>query len=136
VNSDANSSVVRTLVPNANNFARILVYNGRFNGPFSEQLSFKAPEGVPSTITGMEAIPMGSSAFYLIWKKPEQANGVLNGYKIYYQTVKGTKVGPLMERKPHVTDGKQTRAKLANLEPGTRYRIHVAATTGAGEGKP
>lgn len=88
----------------------------------------------PGPIHGLEAIPMGSSALYLVWKKPEQENGVLTGYKIYYQTVKGTSVGPLMEREPHVSDPKVTRAKLAGLEPGTKYRLHVKATTNAGEG--
>lgn len=78
---------------------------------------------------------MGSSALYLVWKKPEQPNGILTGYKIYYQTVKGTMVGPLLEREPHITDPKQTRAKLAGLEEGTKYRIHIKATTSAGEGE-
>lgn len=78
---------------------------------------------------------MGSSALYLVWKKPEQPNGILTGYKIYYQTVKGTKVGDLDEREPHITDPKQTSAKLAGLEPGTKYRIHIKATTNAGEGE-
>lgn len=135
VKNDATRSLIRTFVPHSKNYARVLVYNGRYNGPPSDLLFFETPEGVPSTITGLEAVPMGSSAFYLIWKKPEQPNGILTGYKIYYQTVKGTKVGPLMERKPHISDPKQTRAKLANLEPATRYRIHVRATTRAGEGE-
>lgn len=40
-----------------------------------------------------------------------------------------------MERKPQISDAKQISAKLANLEPGTRYRIHVRALTRAGEGE-
>lgn len=90
---------------------------------------------VPGTIQSLEAFAMGSSALYLVWKKPEQENGVLTGYKIYYQTVKGTKVGPLMDRKPDISDPNTTRTKLAGLEPGTKYRIHVKAVTSAGEGE-
>lgn len=55
--------------------------------------------------------------------------------QIYYQTVKGTNVGPLIERKPQISDPKQLRVKLAGLEPATKYRIHIKATTAAGEGE-
>ena len=56
------------------------------------------------------------------------------GYRIYYQEVQGTRVGPRQERKPPIMDPATTRAKLAGLEPGTKYRITVKATTEAGEG--
>ena len=77
---------------------------------------------------------MGSSAFYLIWKQVEEPNGVLRGYKIYYEKVEGTRLGPLIEREPPIKDPNQTRAKLAGLEPNTKYRLHIRATTIAGEG--
>jgi len=82
-----------------------------------------------------EAFPLGSSALYLVWKRPEQPNGILTGYKIYYQTVLGTKVGPILEREPHISDPNQTRGKLAGLEPGTKYRLQIKATTSVGEGE-
>lgn len=58
-----------------------------------------------------------------------------NMFQIYYQTVKGTKVGPLLAREPHINDAEQLRVKLAGLEPATKYRIHIKATTAAGEGE-
>lgn len=90
---------------------------------------------VPEAVQSLEAVPLGSSAFYLLWKPPLETNGVLTGYKIYYQTVTGTELGPLQERRPQITDPTQTRAKLAGLEPGTKYRIHINATTRAGQGE-
>lgn len=122
-------------IPNSKNFARVLVFNSRYNGPPSETISFDTPEGVPGTVMSLDAVPLGSSALLLIWKPPEQTNGILTGYKIYYQTVKGTKVGPLLERQPSITDPKTLRVKLAGLEPATKYRIHIKATTAAGEGE-
>ncbi|XP_026272122.1 neuroglian isoform X2 [Frankliniella occidentalis] len=135
VKGDIHRVVVNKFVPHSKNYARVLVFNGRYNGPPSDTLSFDTPEGVPGTVQSFEALPMGSSALYLIWKKPEQENGILTGYKIYYQMVKGTKVGTLIEREPHILDPKATRAKLAGLEPNTKYRIHIKATTRAGEGE-
>ena len=78
---------------------------------------------------------MGSSAFFLIWKKPLEPNGILTGYKIQYQTVQNLTMGPLLDRTPHIDDPRVTRAKLATLKPSTKYRIHVRALTAAGEGE-
>ena len=81
-----------------------------------------------------EAVPLGSSAFYLIWKKPEEPNGELTGYKIYFEKVEGTQLGPQMEKEPPISDPSVTKAKLAGLEPNTKYRLHIKATTKEGEG--
>lgn len=37
---------------------------------------------VPGTVQSLEAVPLGSSALLLMWKKPELTNGVLTGYKV------------------------------------------------------
>lgn len=92
------------------------------------------PEGVPGTLLSLEAYPMGSSALFLVWSPPTEPNGILTGYRIYYQVVNGTKVGPLLERKPHVMEPQATSAKLAALAPETIYRVHIRATTKIGEG--
>lgn len=134
VKSDATTALVDKFVPATKNFAQVLAYNGAYRGPSSEIISFVTPEGVPGTVQSLEAIPLGSAAFYLIWTKPEQPNGVLMGYKVKYQSVKGTKVGPLLERSPSIDDPTKTTAKLAGLEPSTRYRIHIQGYTKAGDG--
>ncbi|KAF4518843.1 hypothetical protein B566_EDAN006694 [Ephemera danica] len=131
--SDTNRALINKFVPHSKNYARILAYNGHYNGPPSDTIFFTTPEGIPGSVQYFQAIPMGSSALFLVWQPPEHPNGVLTGYRIYYQTMKGTKVGPLLERDP-ITDPKQTRAKLAGLQPGTKYRVHIKATTRAGEG--
>lgn len=134
-NNDVNRALVPKFVPFAKNYARVLVYNGRYNGPPSNTLSFETPEGVPGTVQGLEAYQFSTSALFLKWKRPEQLNGILTGYKIYYQEVKGTALGQLLEREPHITDPRQTQAKLAGLKPNTKYRVTVRATTRAGEGE-
>lgn len=78
---------------------------------------------------------MGSSALFLMWTKPAEPNGILTGYRIYYESVTGTRLGPLLERKPHVTDPEAISAKLGDLAPDTKYRIHIRATTKVGEGE-
>lgn len=85
---------------------------------------------------GLEAYPVGSTAMMLKWSKPIEINGILTGYKIYFQTVNGSKIEPAMERHPAIRDPEATSTKLAGLNPQTKYRITIRATTKAGEGEP
>lgn len=135
VTGDSNRALVTKFTPNAVNFVRILAYNTRYNGPASDVLSFTTPEGVPSTVQSLDAYALGSSAFHLVWKKPAHPNGELTGYKIYYEEVRGTELGTKMEREPHIHDPEVLSNKLAGLKSNTKYRIHVTATTRAGEGE-
>ncbi|CAG0901644.1 unnamed protein product, partial [Darwinula stevensoni] len=134
IDGNATMAAPDKFIPYSRNFARILVFNGAYDGPVSNTLTFNTPQGPPGPINGLEALPLGSSALFLVWKKPRQQNGRLAGYRIYYQEVQGTRVGPRQERRPPIMDPATTRAKLAGLEPGTKYRITVKATTEAGEG--
>lgn len=131
---DSKTALVPNLVAYAKNYARVCAYNERFKGPFSETISFVTPEGTPESVRTFKAYPIGSSAMLLRWDKPERENGILTGYKIYFQKVQGTNIGPLQERKKEI-DPKFDRAKLAGLEPNTKYRIFIKAKTRAGEGK-
>lgn len=112
----------------------VIYFLYRYAGPPSETLSFDTPEGVPGTVLNLEAFPMGSSALFLVWAKPAEPNGILTGYRVYYEPVNGTRLGLLLERKPHIADPEVTSAKLAALAPDTKYRVHIRATTKVGEG--
>ena len=135
VKGDATKALVNKFTPDAVNYARVLVFNDRYNGPPSNTITFETPEGYPSTVQTFEAFPLGSSAFLLRWKKPLHPNGKLNGYKLYYEEVTGTALGPKLEREPHIADPHIQSAKLAGLKPNTKYRLHITATTKAGEGE-
>ncbi|XP_030756282.1 neuroglian isoform X2 [Sitophilus oryzae] len=129
-------ALVNNFVPNTKNYAQVYVYNGKYNGPPSETLSFHTPEGVPGEMDSLEALPLGSSAFLLKWEKPERPNGNLTGYNIYYAEVDNNmKVGRPIPRTPHIEDPNKLRAKLAGLNADTKYRIYISAKTRAGESK-
>lgn len=83
----------------------------------------------------LDAYPMGSSAFLLVWKKPGHPNGILTGYRIYYAPVNGTSVENEIAREPQINDPNQLQAKLSGLQPDQKYRIYISATTKAGESK-
>lgn len=132
--SNTTKALVEKFTPDQKNFARIMAFNDRFNGPPSNTIEFETPEGVPSTVQSLQAFPLGSSAFWLTWKAPLQQNGKMQGYRIYYEVVKGTELGPKQEREPRIQDPTQKHAKLAGLESNTKYRIHIVGYTKMGEG--
>lgn len=122
--------------PYSRNFVRVCAYNDIYNGPPSDTIDLLTPEGTPGPISYFEAITMGASALYLIWKPPLEPNGKLTGYRIYYREINGTAVGPMLERQPRITNSRETRAKLIGLKPSTKYRVIIHATTKAGQGDP
>lgn len=134
IKSNANRTLVNKLIPASKNFARVMVYNGRYNGPVSNTVSFITLEGRPGAVQSLEAVPLGQSAFWLSWKPPLKPNGKLTGYKIYYEEVRGTRLEPKRDREPHISDPSITSVKLAGLDKDTKYRLHIRATTKAGEG--
>lgn len=134
IHTTHNQALVTQFKPDSKNFARVYAYNGHFNGPPSAIIDFDTPEGVPSAVQSLDAYPLGSSAFWLTWKKPLNPNGKLTGYKIYYEEVRNSYVGERREYDPHITDPRITRMKMAGLKPNTKYRISITATTKMGEG--
>lgn len=127
---------VEILKPFANNSVQIMAANELYTGPPSATLIVQTPEGTPEAVTSLIATPMGSNAFYLIWKRPEKVNGILIGYEIYYEEVVGTELKERVKRRPSIDDPIETRAKLASLKPNTKYRVTIVAKTRVGEGAP
>lgn len=127
-------AVINILRPYSRNIVRVCAFNDVYNGPPSDTIDFLTPEGTPGPVSYFEAIPMGSSALYLIWKRPLEPNGELTGYRIYYREVDGTSLETTLERRPNITNPKESRAKLAGLKPDTKYRIMIRAATKEGQG--
>lgn len=124
-------------MPNSLNYARVLAFNGAYNGPTSNTIKFRTPEGKPGPVDSLDCFPMGSSALLLAWKPPQEINGILTGYRIYYQEVtEGSELGPIQERNPRIMKDTTGKAKLAGLKPHSKYRVTIKATTRAGEGMP
>ncbi|XP_075525706.1 neuroglian-like [Dermacentor variabilis] len=134
--ANENTAIVSLFRPFSRNVVRILAFNNIYNGPPSDTIEFTAPEGVPGPVASFEGIPIGSTAVYLTWKPPSEPNGLLTGYRIYYEEARGSMLGPKTERRPPVSDPQKLRAKLAGLKPRSKYRITIQASTYAGQGKP
>jgi neuronal cell adhesion molecule len=73
---------------------------------------------------------------FLYWTRPDEPNGNLIGYRIFYEEVHGTQLIAKLERQPQIRDPLMTGAKLAGLKPATKYRITIHAETKMGMGDP
>ncbi|XP_077496239.1 neuroglian-like [Amblyomma americanum] len=135
VAADKTTAQLNVLRPYARNVVRVLAFNNKYNGPPSETVEFTTPEDTPGPVDALEGISMGSTGLYLTWKQPQQPNGVLTGYHIYYQEIRGTSLEPERQRLPPVRDPLQTKARLTGLRPNTVYRITVRAATALGPGE-
>jgi neuronal cell adhesion protein len=142
----ATSALVDNLDPFTRNYAQVFVYNGKYNGPPSDTLSFVTPEGVPEAMAYLEAYPLGelasndpsktaTSAFWLIWKKPEKPNGILRGYNIFYRPIIDGTTNARLARSPQIMSGDILSAKLTGLKPDTNYVIYISAKTNAGSSR-
>lgn len=127
---------VEILKPFANNTVQVMAANELYSGPASNSITVTTPEGTPEAVASLIASPMGSNAFYLVWKPPEKINGKLAGYEIYYEEVIGTELKERIKRRPSIDNPAETRAKLAGLKPNSKYRITINAKTRVGEGAP
>ncbi|KAG5874648.1 hypothetical protein JTB14_024872 [Gonioctena quinquepunctata] len=127
-------ALVTDFEPYTRNYAEVYVFNGRYDGPPSERLSFDTPEGIPGKIQEFDGISIGPSAFFLLWTKPDKPNGILTGYNIYFTEVKPSlAVNQSIPRRKRITDPNRKFVELDGLKPGTKYRIFISATTNAGE---
>lgn len=131
------SGQVTNLRPYAMNRAQIRVFNGAYSGPASTVLAFRMPEGVPSAVASLDAVPLGSDSLYVTWSQPLEVNGQLTGYRLRHQRMSGIELGPEMEsRTASAGPRTATRTILSGLDTNTKYRLTVLATTNAGPGTP
>ena len=133
---NVSKALVQIFKPNSRNIAKIVVYNSMYMSDPSNEIAFNTPEGMPGPVSSFEGIPMGSNAIYVYWAPPDQPNGNITGYRIFYETINGTELGTKRERFPQIEDPKITGVKLGNLKSGTKYRVTIHAVTRMGMGEP
>ncbi|GAB6020358.1 Down syndrome cell adhesion molecule-like protein 1 [Chamberlinius hualienensis] len=113
----------------------VQAFNAQGDGPSSSEIVVVTAENVPSKPpTQIFCRPMSSQSIHLRWEAPSlaDANGILLGYKIFYDK---------RHRRAGVSGGtvksettRETQLILQNLDANTEYLIQVLAFTSAGDG--
>ncbi|CAH1153716.1 unnamed protein product [Phaedon cochleariae] len=87
---------------------------------------------VPAKPRNLTILDFTSVSIYLQWANPENMNGVIEGYRVYYMNNNYTAVQP--DKIPY--DNPLIHYNLTKLEPKTEYTIFVKAFTQKHEGYP
>ncbi|XP_051988310.1 receptor-type tyrosine-protein phosphatase delta-like isoform X5 [Xyrauchen texanus] len=110
---------------------RVVALNNIGRGPPSEAIEAKTAEQAPSTAPRQVRGRMLSATTAIIhWDEPEEANGQITGYRVYYTT----------DPSQHVNQWEKQIVRTSNfltipgLTPNKTYYIRVLAFTSVGDG--
>ncbi|XP_078687345.1 usherin-like isoform X3 [Branchiostoma floridae x Branchiostoma belcheri] len=107
----------------------VLAYTSKGDGHRSQPVTLRTEEGVPGSPIGVEGDPIDSTSILMRWQEPQDRNGILLGYYIYFLTV-----GSNGEQRGQVPASEDSYV-ITGLKPFTKYFVTISAVTGAGEGE-
>ncbi|XP_073865875.1 receptor-type tyrosine-protein phosphatase F isoform X21 [Macaca fascicularis] len=112
---------------------RVLAVNSIGRGPPSEAVRARTGEQAPSSPPRrVQARMLSASTMLVQWEPPEEPNGLVRGYRVYYT--------PDSRRPPSAWHKHNTDAGLlttvGSLLPGITYSLRVLAFTAVGDGPP
>ncbi|XP_049549934.1 receptor-type tyrosine-protein phosphatase F isoform X5 [Orcinus orca] len=112
---------------------RVLAVNSIGRGPPSEAVRARTGEQAPSSPPRrVQARMLSASTMLVQWEPPEEPNGLLRGYRVYYTPDSRR---PLSAWHKHNTDA-GLLTTVGSLLPGITYSLRVLAFTAVGDGPP
>ncbi|KAM6106896.1 LOW QUALITY PROTEIN: neural cell adhesion molecule L1 [Phoenicopterus ruber ruber] len=117
VPGDASGVLLGGLRPWSRYRLQVVVFNGRGDGPPSDEIRFDTPEGVPGPPEELHIERVGETTLALEWKRPRHPNGVLTGFLLQYRQVNQTEGGLPYE----ISFPPALNTTLGRLAPRGRY---------------
>ncbi|XP_038649931.1 receptor-type tyrosine-protein phosphatase F-like isoform X22 [Scyliorhinus canicula] len=112
---------------------RIFAVNNIGRGPPSEIVETRTGEQAPSSPPlKVQARMLSASTMLIQWEEPEESNGQIRGYRVYYTT--DSRLSLNMWYKHNLDDSRLTT--IGGLITDTTYSIRVLAFTSVGDGPP
>nr|XP_036858107.1 receptor-type tyrosine-protein phosphatase F isoform X7 [Manis javanica] len=112
---------------------RVLAVNSIGRGPPSEAVRARTGEQAPSSPPRrVQARMLSASTMLVQWEPPEEPNGLVRGYRVYYTPDSRR---PLSSWHKHNTDA-GLLTTVGSLLPGITYSLRVLAFTAVGDGPP
>ncbi|XP_043278887.1 tyrosine-protein phosphatase 99A isoform X3 [Venturia canescens] len=110
----------------------LAVFNPEGTGP-NASVVIMTDEGVPSKPLNLTAHGVNSTSIELSWSEPDNANGAIEGYRVYFMHSNFTDVRTQKKNEPNHP---VIEFVLNKLNPFTEYKIWVKAYTWKNEGEP
>uniref|UniRef100_A0A673JN91 Receptor-type tyrosine-protein phosphatase F n=1 Tax=Sinocyclocheilus rhinocerous TaxID=307959 RepID=A0A673JN91_9TELE len=112
---------------------RVMAVNNIGRGPPSDPVETRTGEQAPSSPPlHVQARMLSASTMLVQWEPPEEPNGQIRGYRIYYTSDLDA---PLSAWQKHNTDDSRLTT-ISNLTPDITYSLRVLGFTSVGDGPP
>ncbi|XP_021337118.1 receptor-type tyrosine-protein phosphatase F isoform X9 [Danio rerio] len=112
---------------------RVMAVNNIGRGPPSEPVETRTGEQAPSSPPlHVQARMLSASTMLVQWEPPEEPNGQIRGYRIYYTSDLDA---PLSAWQKHNTDDSRLTT-ISSLTTGITYSLRVLGFTSVGDGPP
>ncbi|XP_036409561.1 receptor-type tyrosine-protein phosphatase F isoform X6 [Megalops cyprinoides] len=112
---------------------RVMAVNNIGRGPPSDSVEARTGEQAPSSPPlHVQARMLSATTMLVQWEPPEEPNGQIRGYRVYYTT---SLASPLNTWLKHNTDDSRLTT-ISSLIPDTTYSIRVLGFTSVGDGPP
>ncbi|XP_052469868.1 receptor-type tyrosine-protein phosphatase F isoform X8 [Carassius gibelio] len=111
----------------------IMAVNNIGRGPPSDPVETRTGEQAPSSPPlNVQARMLSASTMLVQWEPPEEPNGQIRGYRIYFTSDLDA---PLSAWQKHNTDDSRLTT-ISNLTPDITYSLRVLGFTSVGDGPP
>ncbi|XP_058490470.1 receptor-type tyrosine-protein phosphatase F isoform X13 [Solea solea] len=112
---------------------RVMAVNNIGRGPPSDAVETRTGEQAPSSPPlHVQARMLSASTMLVQWEPPEEPNGQIRGYRIYYSS---DLTAPLSAWQKHNTDD-SSLTTISALTPDITYSLRVLGFTSVGDGPP
>ncbi|XP_060762520.1 receptor-type tyrosine-protein phosphatase F isoform X4 [Neoarius graeffei] len=112
---------------------RVMAVNNIGRGPPSDPVETRTSEQAPSSPPlHVQARMLSSSTMLVQWEPPEEPNGQIRGYRIYYTTDPETQLSAWLK---HNTDDSRLTT-ISGLTTNITYSLRVLGFTSVGDGPP
>ncbi|XP_076004388.1 receptor-type tyrosine-protein phosphatase F isoform X1 [Genypterus blacodes] len=112
---------------------RVMAVNNIGRGPPSDPVETRTGEQAPSSPPlHVQARMLSASTMLVQWEPPEEPNGQIRGYRVYYSS---DQTAPLSAWQKHNTDDSRLTT-ISSLTPDITYSLRVLGFTSVGDGPP
>uniref|UniRef100_A0AAX7UKV9 Receptor-type tyrosine-protein phosphatase F n=1 Tax=Astatotilapia calliptera TaxID=8154 RepID=A0AAX7UKV9_ASTCA len=112
---------------------RVMAVNNIGHGPPSDLVETRTGEQAPSSPPlHVQARMLSASTMLVQWEPPEEPNGQIRGYRVYYSS---DMTAPLSAWHKHNTDD-SSLTTISGLTPDITYSLRVLGFTSVGDGPP
>ncbi|XP_070397699.1 receptor-type tyrosine-protein phosphatase F isoform X2 [Nothobranchius furzeri] len=112
---------------------RVMAVNNIGKGPPSDPVETRTGEQAPSSPPlQIQARMLSASTMLVQWEPPEEPNGQIRGYRVYYSS---DMTAPLSAWQKHNTDD-SSLTTISGLIPDITYSLRVLGFTSVGDGPP